>query len=142
MSLILLIGMANVAATPTARPVYSAPGLKRYVRITAYSPKQPAEGNKNSLGKCAKNERGVSVSRYLRKKYDIDDGDIIVFSDGDRRIVDDKPARWSERKFKGMLVDRRFYQSIKSKPETRAVNKELRKLDLGWDWIKVIKIRS
>lgn len=135
LALVLVLGMAQTAAAPV-KPVES---IRLKVRITAYSPKQIAEGNKNAIGKCAKNEDGVSVSRYLRQKYDIDNGDTIVFSDGDRRIVDDKPARWAERKFKGKLVDRRFYESIKSKPETRAVNKELRKFDLAWDWITIIK---
>ena len=116
-----------------------APDVRIKVRITAYSPKQPHEGNKNALGRCAKNEDGVSVSRYLRKHYNIRNGDTLMFSDGSTRIVDDKPARWAERKFGGKLVDRRFYESIKSRPETRKVNRELMKFDLGWDWITVVR---
>lgn len=127
--LCLFLCLAEVAEAPI-RPAPKYYTIK--VRLTAYSSLQPREGNKNAMGKCARNEKGVAVARGLLPL-----GTRIQLPNGQIRIVDDHTSKWAARKFKGMLVDVRYFESIKSKPESRAVNKELRKYDKGWGEIKV-----
>lgn len=103
------------------------------VRILAYSPKQPRESSKLPNGKSARNEIGCSVpKRFL--PY----GTPVIFPNKQRRIVDDRTPETAV-KIIGTrnLIELRWYQSIKSKPKTKSVNKEVRKKDMGWDSIYV-----
>ena len=115
--------------------IVEAPCLPYYyikVRLTCYSVKQPKEGNRTSLNKCAKNERGVAVPKGF-----LSYGTKIILPDGDERKVDDRIPNKSARKFNYKVVDIRFYETITARPKTKLVNKQLRKLDMGWDYIKV-----
>lgn len=130
-SLILLTAIAvfllqSVAECPTMPYYYMK------VRLTCYSPKQPRESSKTALGTCAKNEYGVAVPKGF-----LPFGTKIVLPNGDDRIVDDRTSRWAGKKFGGKLVDIRYYTTIKSKPKSRSVKKELRKLDMGYGIIRV-----
>lgn len=126
-TLILCLIGSGVAQAPTST-------YKRVkVRLTAYSPKQPRESNKNHRGQSVKDEDGVAVPKGL-----LPDGTIIRLPNGEYREVDDRIPRKSARKFDYRVVDVRYYQSINSKPKTRAVNKELaREFDMGWGYIEV-----
>jgi len=105
----------------------------RWVRITAYSPKQPREGYKNHKGKIVKNERGIAVPKGF-----LTDGTRVILPNGEIRIVDDRIPLKSSKKFNHQTVDVRYYYSIKSKSKTRAVNRELRKkFDLGYGYIRI-----
>lgn len=98
---------------------------RMYVRLTAYSPKQRFEKSVNHKNKSIRNENGVAVPKGL-----IPDGTVVRLPNGDFRVVDDRVPR--------NVVDVRYYQSIKSKPKTRAVYKELcKKFGMGKDYIEV-----
>ncbi len=117
--------------------IVDAPTMPYYyirVRITAYSQKQPYESSKTSLGKTSKNEIGAAVPKGF-----LPYGTKIVLPNGQRRIVDDRVPQKSVRTHKTKcVVDARYFESVKSKSKTRAVNKELRKkFDMGWGTIKV-----
>lgn len=123
--LILVFGMGLMAETP----VYQ---WKTYrVRLTKWSPKQKGETYKNALGGRLKEGDLASWMFPL--------GTVVYMPDGSWGVVRDRPSRWAHKKFKGRLVDECLIESIKSKPKTKAVNKELKKHDEGWGEIKVIK---
>ena len=128
--MVILLGIPAIVYAPGRE------STRLYVRITAYSCKQYKESSLVATGKSARNEKGCAVSRHLKKKYGIKYGDRIRFSDtGEVRIVDDVMSRWAEKKFKGMLVDRRYYQSLNSKQN---IKKQLYRKDCGWDYIEVL----
>ncbi len=127
LSFIIVILMSGIANAPTM-PYYYVK-----VRILAYSVKQPKEGYKNALGKSARNEIGASCHKSFLPL-----GTIVEYQ-GDRRMIDDRtPYKAVKIIGTNRIIELRWYQSIKSKPKTKNVNKELRKkFDKGWDYIKI-----
>ena len=120
--------MAGVIQAPTTE-YYSV-----VCRITAYSSKERFEHNKTALGKSANNEKGVATHKSF-----LPFGTKIEYK-GQVRIVDDRVPSRSAKKFNYKVVDFRYYQSLDSKPKTRAVNRELRKkFDGGWGVIKIYR---
>jgi hypothetical protein len=103
------------------------------VRILGYSPKQPNEGSKLPNGKSARNEKGCAVPAGF-----LPYGTVVIFPGGIRRTTDDRTPEKAVRIIgTRKLIELRWYQSIKSKPKTRAVNREVRHKDMGWGSIWV-----
>lgn len=127
--LILIFWLGSIAEAPIL-PYY---WLK--VRILAYSPKQPREGHKTATGKSARNEIGASCHKSFLPL-----GSVIEWR-GQKRIIDDRtPFKAVKIIGTNNLIELRWYESIKAKQKTRAVNKELRKrFDGGWGIVKVWK---
>jgi len=134
---LILFLMAGTIKAPTHSIVgWKTDRVLHNYRITAYSSKQPREGNKTATNKCAKNEIGFATPRNGSIKL----GEYVRLPNNEIRIADDKTSKWASRKFKGRLIDVRYYQSIKSKPETKSVTKELcRRFDMGRDDIEIVK---
>jgi uncharacterized protein YwbE len=101
------------------------------VRLTKFSPKQKGETYKNATGGRLKEGDLASRTFPLGTKIQMPDGNI--------GIVKDRTSKWAHRKFNGKLVDECLIQSIKSKPKSRAVNRELMRHDEGWNYIKVYR---
>lgn len=120
-TLILTFGLNSVAQAPCFRIT------KLYVRITAYSPKEIGEKSINHKGKSIKDERGIAVPKGF-----IPDNTMVRLPNGQTRIVNDRMPK------KGNKIDVRYFQTLKSKSKTRAVSKELCKLDMGKDWIEIL----
>lgn len=126
LTIILLIGlMAGIVEAPTTA-FYCV-----RVRLTKYSPKQRGETHKNAMGGRL---REGDLSSYM-----VPLGTKIQMPDGSFGIVKDRPAKWAHKKFGGKLVDECLIESIKSRPKTKSVNKELRKYDMGWGVVKIYR---
>lgn len=132
--LAIILFLVLTMSAPAMAPGWRIERL--YVRLTAYSPKQPREGHHNRYGEDVRNEKGIAVPDAL----DIPYGTLIRLPNGNVRVVDDTyPTRTARKKFKNMVMDVRYYQSIKSKPKTKAVNKEIcRHFDKGWGYVEVL----
>jgi hypothetical protein len=126
LSAVLLFTLISIAEAPTM-PYYFI-----RVRLTTYSAKQPKETSVTSLGKCAKNENGVAVPKGF-----LPYGTKIILPNGNARKVDDRVPNKSARKFNYKVVDTRYYETITARPKSKQVNKQLRKLDMGYGFIKV-----
>jgi 3D (Asp-Asp-Asp) domain-containing protein len=98
---------------------------KYYLRITAYSPKEIGESKRGSRNNCIRNERGVALSRDLGIPY----GTRVILPNGELRVVDDTTHRRIKK-----TCDVRYYQSVSK----RGIKKQLRELDMGWDYIEVV----
>ncbi|MDI6788803.1 MAG: hypothetical protein QME51_10570, partial [Planctomycetota bacterium] len=122
---LLLLGLwGDRAYAPSA---YQYQTLR--VRLSAYSPKERGELSVNHKGKKIKNEIG-----FATRRPDIPDGTWIMLPNGEWKVKDDKTSR----KY-GNRIDVRYYESITARPKTRAVKRQLNKLDMGWDYIIVRK---
>ena len=125
-----IVLLAGSTADAPIHAYLSWKSIKRRVRITAYSCKQPHEKNILADGRKANNELGFAVPR---------DGSIPLGSyvelpnNKGGRYADDKTSIKASKKFKYNLIDIRWYESIRSKPKTRAVNRELcKRFDMGY----------
>ena len=129
----LILIFTFMAIEQAQAPTYKMMTLR--VRQTAYSPKQPRESDRNHKMKKIRNEIGVAIPKQLMKL--IPDGSV-VYTDDDVRVADDRYGAKGASRFGGNCIDLRYFQSIKSKPKTKAVNRELRRrFDNGWGNIKV-----
>ena len=120
---LILLGICSQAYAPDYRYV------RVKVRITAYSPFERGEMSINHKGQSIRNEEGFATRHPL-----IPDGTWIQLPNGEWRVKDDKTARkYSNR------IDVRYFDSITAKPKTKAVRKQLRKLDMGYGVILIRK---
>ena len=111
-----------------------------YARLTAYSPKSPKDGNRNHRGKLVKNETGCAIPWDMINTYNLKDGDQLEIEGVGIRTIDDRVPKRAAKKFDYMVVDLRYYHSIRSKPETRAVDRELRRrFDKDYGWVRIIR---
>ena len=125
----ILVGLLMTGWSYVDAPVCQFKTYK--VRLTKWSPKQRGETYKNAMGGRLK--EGDLASRMFPL------GTVIYMPDGSWGVVKDRPSKWAHEKFRGRLVDECLIQSIKSKPKTRAVNKELRKYDEGWGEVRILQ---
>lgn len=126
-----LLLCSAMAYAPGYEPLYTI----KHCRLTAASAKQIGESSKNAWGQSIKNEDYVAVRPGFLPRHTI-----VRLPNGEVRKVNDHVPRKAQRILgTRRIIDIYYYESIDSRPKTKAVTRELcREFDQGWDDIEVL----
>ena len=132
--LLIMLGLLIYGSMAHA-PQYKAIKVIHHVRILAGSAKQPHEPSKNAWGQSIKNEDYIATLKGWLPR-----GTIVRLPNGEVRVMNDHVNRKAEKRIgTRRIVEVYYYESVKSRPKTRAVNRELRRdYDQGWDDIEIL----
>ncbi len=124
--LIFIMATPLLPATSFIQSNSRPEGKKFYVRLTAYSPKEPGESSIGSRNNCIKNENGVAISRDMGIPF----SSLVRLPDGKVKRVDDTTNKRLHRR-----VDVRYYQSVSRK----GIKRQLQSKDMGRNYIEIIR---